>query len=84
MNNGVKLRSMLDVCAEIHIKRVEMMKLAKQYGINGEETVSSSQELDVLLNEYQMMQQKSEIEEKKEDMDNGFHVIQKSFELNRS
>ena len=73
---------MLDVCTEIHIKRVEMMELAQQFGINGEETVRSSQELDVLINEYLMMQQKSGIEVKKEDIDNGFHVIQQSFELN--
>ena len=72
---------MLDVCTEIHIKRVEMMRLAQQCGINGEETVRSSEELDILINEYQMMQQKSEMEVKK-DIDNGFHVIQQSFELN--
>lgn len=82
MNNRVKLRNILDVCSEIQIKRVEMMELARKFGINGDETVRSSQELDVLINEYLVIQKHSGIEVKKEDIDKGFHVIQKSLELN--
>ena len=82
MNNRVKLRSILDVCTDIQIKRVEMMELAQKFGINGEETVRSSQELDVLINEYLVMQRYSGVVVKKEDIDNGIHVIQQSLELN--
>ena len=77
------LRNILDVCTEIQIKRVEMMDLAKKFGINDDETVRSSQELDVLINEYLVMQKHSGIEVKKEDIDNGIHVIQQqTLELN--
>lgn len=82
MNNRVKLRNILDVCTDIQIKRVEMMELAQKFGINGDETVRSSQELDVLINEYLVMQRYSGVEVKKEDIDNGIHVIQQSLELN--
>ena len=82
MNNRVKLRNILDVCTDIQIKRVEMMELAQRFGINGEETVRSSQELDVLINEYLVMQRYSGVVVKKEDIDNGIHVIQQSLELN--
>ncbi len=82
MNNRVKLRNILDVCTDIQIKRVEMMELAQKFGINGEETVRSSQELDVLINEYLVMQRYSGVVVKKEDIDNGIHVIQQSLELN--
>ena len=75
MNNRVKLRNILDVCTDIQIKRVEMMELAQKFGINGEETVRSSQELDVLINEYLVMQRYSGVVVKKEDIDNGIHVI---------
>lgn len=81
MNNRVRLRNILDICTDIQIKRVEMVELAQKFGINGEETVRSSQELDVLINEYLMIQQKSGIEVKKEDIDNGIHVIQQSLEF---
>lgn len=76
------LRSILDVCTEIQIKRVEMMELAQKFGINGEETVRSSQELDVLINEYLTLQQHSGVVVKKEDIDKGIHIIQQSLELN--
>lgn len=78
----MKVRSVLEVCMEIQIKRVEMVELAQKYGINGEETVRSSQELDVLINEYLTIQHHSGIEVKKEDIDQGVHVIQQSLELN--
>lgn len=55
----MNLRSAIEVCKEIQNKRVEMMDLAKKYGINDEETVRSSQELDVLINEYLIIQQYS-------------------------
>ncbi|USK61015.1 aspartyl-phosphate phosphatase Spo0E family protein [Peribacillus asahii] len=51
-----KLRSPREVSAEINIKRVEMMELARVYGMNGEPTVRSSQELDLLINEYLILQ----------------------------
>lgn len=60
----MKLRSAIEVCTEIQNKRVEMMELAKRYGINNEETVRSSQELDVLINEYLIMQHHSDVNEK--------------------
>lgn len=78
----VMLRNLLEVCTEIQIKRVEMMELAQRFGINGEETVRSSQELDVLINEYLTIQQQSGVDVKKEDIDKGIHVIQQSLELN--
>jgi len=51
-----KLRSPREVSAEINIKRIEMMELARVYGMNGEPTVRSSQELDLLINEYLILQ----------------------------
>lgn len=83
VNNRMKLRNIEDVCTEIQSKRVEMMELAEKFGINGDETVRSSQELDLLINEYLVMQKHSGIEVKKEDLDNEIHVIQQQMlELN--
>lgn len=38
---------------QIEIKRVEMIKIAKEKGFNSKETIDCSQELDVLLLKYQ-------------------------------
>jgi hypothetical protein len=65
----MKLRGTIEVCTEIQIKRVEMIKLAQIYGINGEETVHASQELDLLINEYFIIKHRSDINVK-EDMNN--------------
>ncbi|WP_083465633.1 aspartyl-phosphate phosphatase Spo0E family protein [Thalassobacillus sp. C254] len=44
----------------IKIKKKEMYKHAKRYGFTDERTVQCSQELDVLLNKYQGVKEKSE------------------------
>ncbi|WP_100401048.1 aspartyl-phosphate phosphatase Spo0E family protein [Bacillus sp. FJAT-44742] len=44
----------------IKIKKKEMYKNAKRYGFTDERTVQCSQELDVLLNKYQGVKEKSE------------------------
>ncbi|GAE34650.1 aspartyl-phosphate phosphatase Spo0E family protein [Halalkalibacter akibai] len=38
------------LCVEIERKRSEMLKFAKEYGLNAQATIQCSQELDKLLN----------------------------------
>ncbi|WP_100398799.1 aspartyl-phosphate phosphatase Spo0E family protein [Bacillus sp. FJAT-44742] len=46
-----------DLLYKIQSKRKEMYKTATQYGVTDGRTIVASQELDVLLNEYQYFQQ---------------------------
>lgn len=56
----MEFRNAMKVSSEIQLKRVELMHLAEMHGINGEETVRTSQELDILINEYLILQNHSE------------------------
>jgi hypothetical protein len=78
VNNRMTLRSALEVYVDMQNKRLEMIELAQIYGMNSEETVRSSQELDVLMNEYFAIKARV----KKQESDNEVHVIQESLEYN--
>ena len=80
VNNRMTLRSPLEVYADIQNKRLEMIELAQIYGMNSERTVRSSQELDVLMNEYYAIQNYLDRKVKKQEINNGVRVIQKSLE----
>ncbi|WP_100407288.1 aspartyl-phosphate phosphatase Spo0E family protein [Bacillus solitudinis] len=41
---------------KIEIKRIQMLRLAKKYGMSSQKTVQCSQELDMLLNLVQIKQ----------------------------
>ncbi|GIN83922.1 hypothetical protein J6TS2_03080 [Heyndrickxia sporothermodurans] len=41
----------------IHLKREEMINLGNQFGLTDEKTITCSQELDELLNEFQQFQE---------------------------
>ncbi len=77
VNNRMTLRSALEVYADIQNKRLEMIELAQIYGMNSEKTVRSSQELDVLMNEYFAIKGRM----KKQESDNEVHVIQESYRM---
>ncbi len=77
VNNRMTLRCALEVYADIQNKRLEMIELAQIYGMNSEKTVRSSQELDVLMNEYFAIK----VRMKKQESDNELHVIQESYRM---
>lgn len=63
---------------EIQEKRIEMFQLAEMYGMTDELTIRSSQELDVLINEYSYVQD-SPIVEAKLSVNNMIIIVQQPF-----
>ena len=51
-----RIQDQEDLLAQIQEKRKEMYLFAKLYGVNAEKTIICSQELDILLNKYQLQQ----------------------------
>ncbi len=71
-------RGAMEICSEIRMKRWEMMELAKAYGLGHEYTLRQSEQLDILINEYLILQHHSSVEvrNKREDM---VVIVQKPF-----
>ncbi|MBA9025070.1 MULTISPECIES: aspartyl-phosphate phosphatase Spo0E family protein [Bacillaceae] len=63
---------------EIQEKRIEMLQLAEMYGMTDELTIRSSQELDVLINEYSYVQ-KNHVFEEKFNVNNMIMIVQQPF-----
>lgn len=54
----MKERTIENISRDIQIKREEMVMVANQYGLTHELTIRNSQDLDQLINEYQMFSMK--------------------------
>ncbi|KMY49265.1 aspartyl-phosphate phosphatase Spo0E family protein [Peribacillus loiseleuriae] len=63
---------------QIQEKRMEMLQLAEMYGMTDELTIRSSQELDVLINEYSIVQD-SPVFESKLKVNNMIIIVQQPF-----
>ncbi|MFJ5622304.1 aspartyl-phosphate phosphatase Spo0E family protein [Peribacillus loiseleuriae] len=63
---------------QIQEKRIEMFQLAEMYGMTDELTIRSSQELDVLINEYSYVQD-SPVFEAKHSVNNMIIIVQQPF-----
>ncbi|MGE6378348.1 aspartyl-phosphate phosphatase Spo0E family protein [Peribacillus muralis] len=70
MNVVMNSRGAMEICSEIRMKRMEMMELAKAYGMGHEYTLRQSERLDKLINEYLILQHHSSVEvrNKRENM----------------
>ncbi|MFJ5622332.1 Spo0E family sporulation regulatory protein-aspartic acid phosphatase [Peribacillus loiseleuriae] len=44
------MKSFIQLSSEIEQKREEMIKLAKGFGLSNKQTIKASQELDILIN----------------------------------